>query len=443
MNSTTYRGKEHEAATGGSRSITAWDKFAGLAVGVYGSANLAQGVNIGSAEALLRPMTLVMLPTVMVLGVLTAMIRPERLRGTWPMLLLVVALIPTFGYPTLSGTYFEAEASALRVLLLVCLPMWCAAVLVRSTEAVDFLLLGLLVGSLLVGVGLLSNPVRDAYNAALQSGRVDTIATGVACGVGALILLSWSLRPRTLPVRLVTLGGACALGLATILTLSRQATLILALGIPLLVFVLSRQGWRRRWLVTLGLLMGSYVVWFGLSEGRLSSSFNRTELWAPALDAIWSNPLGVGWGNYFTVVDTSFAYEARYPHNLAIQAFLEGGLVFGVTLLAVLVWAGLCGWRLRALDCAATLGVVWIALLLSASVSSDITGARGIAVASGALIGVAAANRRDHSKGIASHRTSDTATTSEPSPGIGVGGRSVLVGGVPVRYHQRRSPGVS
>ena len=373
--------------------ISKFDKVAAIALGLYGFANLAQGVDIGSADTLLRPLTLLMLPTVLGLGLISALMRPERLRGTWPLLLLVVALLPTFGQPTLSGTYFEADASPARVLLLICLPLWSAAVLVRSIQQVDYLLGGLLFGSLAVAVGLMSNPVRDQYNAALQAGEVDTITTGVACAMGALILLAWALRRRGWAAQVLLLIGALALGYSTLLTMSRQATVILAVGVPLVVLSQVGAGLRRRMFLGMSVLAGAYVIWFGVTLGRLSSTFNRPSLWAPAQDAILSNPLGVGWGNYFTVASSQDAFGARYPHNILLQALLEGGLAFGIALLAILVWAGLRAWRLRKVSAAAILGVVWLALLLSASVSSDITGARGLAVLTGALIGLAVALR--------------------------------------------------
>src|SRR6185295_13296050 len=59
----------------------------------------------------------------------------------------------------------------------------------------------------------------------------------------------------------------------------------------------------------------------------------RTVAWGYAIDASTSSPvLGIGTGGYAAVRNN----ELQYPHNIAIEAFLEIGLV-GLTLLAIAI----------------------------------------------------------------------------------------------------------
>lgn len=364
-------------------------------LGLYGTANLFQGIDLPAKDLLLLA-TFGLLP---VLGLFTVINLPlvlNSLRTTWPILLLGIALVPTF---LIEGYLPTAVATPERVLILIILPMLLAAALFRERRQADYLMVGIATGACVIAMGLLFSPaVADVNQASATAAGIDTISTGMACAVGAVIFTGWAFRMvvdgRRRLSALVFVAVALALAYFTATSQSRQASLALVLGLLMLPLVLpTKRRISRPIFLALGAFVMVGVLAFGVNEGRFGRTLegDRLLLWEGLPSTIVENLSGVGWGNYPLFLPDATTLGARYPHNILLQSFLEGGILFGSVLVVCLIVAFVKGWRSRRFPEVAMVTVVFAMFFLSALVSSDITGGRALAVCAGALFGLGAA----------------------------------------------------
>lgn len=73
----------------------------------------------------------------------------------------------------------------------------------------------------------------------------------------------------------------------------------------------------------------------------------RADYYPLAIYAIGSNPAGIGWGGFEKIATGSFQKNVNrvYPHNLILEAFLEGGWAVGVFLCAFIYTVLSRAWR--------------------------------------------------------------------------------------------------
>lgn len=73
----------------------------------------------------------------------------------------------------------------------------------------------------------------------------------------------------------------------------------------------------------------------------------RADYYRLAINAISSNPAGIGWGGFEKIATGSFSknVDRVYPHNLILESFLEGGWAVGIFLCAFIYTVLSRAWR--------------------------------------------------------------------------------------------------
>jgi len=199
--------------------------------------------------------------------------------------------------------------------------------------------------SLLLAVASLTGLETAAGRAMGFGSNPVWLARALTLGMIAAIWLAMQRRGRTVS----TLALLAVMGAALISTGSRGPTL--GLIVALLFF-----GLRALPRITMGMAAVAHfaaaagVTWLALaprdgslgrffdlvsSPGDALESSRRTDLWGDTLPVIADHPLGVGYGRWSQHVGAGPL--TRYPHNLFLELFAEGGWFVGAALLSVTV----------------------------------------------------------------------------------------------------------
>ena len=78
-----------------------------------------------------------------------------------------------------------------------------------------------------------------------------------------------------------------------------------------------------------------------LAPGTLIEDSDRPKIWKSALSKLIISPLGIGWGGFEEVYMSSMSIDVIriFPHNIVIEAALEGGWLCGGALVVVMALA--------------------------------------------------------------------------------------------------------
>lgn len=384
----------------------------GFVVALLGTINLWKFESLRSLVPFDMTLGSVVLAAAVTLFVLLR--RRLALEQSWSPLLIGFALFtPALFATSLANSYSLTKTRALFTLcfLAAAAPM----VLLRSEpRQVGFVrMLGafsvlisawLLIGGAVGGVGRGGLQVEDA----------NPIAIGRMACLGSVVFALTVLRARGRP-RLLSLAGFVVCTVAAVATGSRGPLAAAVIAVAL-VFVLtgsgrstlvsiltgsnrstlvsiltgSRLSWPRRVMTMAVLAVGAWLVvtQFALKSaldriftaGGGASDVVRVRLATESLNIAWNNWGGVGWGDLgdylSSAARTVSQGSVQYPHNVIIEALVEGG-VFGLLGLLMMLWVS---WRRLQTNAVSLNGQImlglWILALGSALTSGDLIGNR-------------------------------------------------------------------
>jgi O-antigen ligase len=244
----------------------------------------------------------------------------------------------------------------LSKVLLFCLLMSHVA---TTLKRLDLVLWALIVGTLYVGYEAWAAPVWKFTQARLQGiGGPDYRESSYLGAHFAMILPligAQFLRGGWKAKVVCAVAGGFALN-GLILTRTRAAFLAVCVGL-LAALLLALRGRRRRICVYMlpALMAAVYLTDTGFRQRMKTirpeplpadtSAVNRLEIWRASGEMFLQHPLGVGVGNFRTVLSHFTHLKRRDAHNTYIRCAVELG-AFGVMALGVLVIsAGWCLYR--------------------------------------------------------------------------------------------------
>lgn len=373
----------------------------GFVVALLGTINLWKVESLRS----LVPFDLT-LGSAVLAGAVTLFVLLQRrlhLEQSWLPLLIGFALFtPALFVTSLANPYSLSKTRALFTLcfLAAAAPM----VLLRSEPRRLGFVRALGALSVVIAVWLL---LGGAVLAGSESGRLqiegaNPIAVGRMACLGSVIFALTVLRARGLP-RLLCLAGFVLCTAAAVATGSRGplAAAVVAVAMVLiltgsgrsaLAFILigSRRSRARRVVTFAALAVG---VWLAVirfapasalkrisTAGGGESDTERVRLATESVNIAWNNWGGVGWGdlgNYLSSAARTVSQgSVQYPHNVILEALVEGGFL-GLLGLFIMLWVSLRRLQANAgsLNGQIMLGL-WLLALGSALTSSDLNGNR-------------------------------------------------------------------
>lgn len=212
-------------------------------------------------------------------------------------------------------------------------------------------------------------------------------AVGIPIIIAALVV--WGRGRTTFSVGGILILTLCTVGAA--LTGSRAPLLSAALASGAAWWMGSRGSprerlWKSPAFVVL-LVLTSAAITVAAVLGTLGSlgargASGRSDLYSAAFESILSDPIGIGWGSFGSVVGRDNAKV--YPHNLFLEVGAEGGLIALISMIGVTVWCAVSAFRaFRETKTATSLMIAafYIFSLVNAQFSSDIVGNRMLWVA--------------------------------------------------------------
>lgn len=295
-----------------------------------------------------------------------------------PIILLAgIAVIP--GFFTAAQNPYAAQA---RVGLVLVAATICGALLLDTEQALRrWVGVQVGVGLLLVTLGRLNGQAVERFS--IEGG--NTIAAGQASGLATVVLATLLLAGvvrKPWHVCLAVAGIAVA-GSAMLSTGSRGP--VAAAVVAVVVTAIAAPGRGRvvrsllglaavyAGLIILGNATGAGAARLQLAlSGRSDNTASRQPFWDAAMAAIPSQPFGIGWGNFFSALPTGLQANGYriYPHNVLLEATLEGGWLAGAALLAFIV---LALWRL-ARNADTPLGSTLLAIAIFFTVGAMVSG---------------------------------------------------------------------
>jgi hypothetical protein len=244
--------------------------------------------------------------------------------------------------------------------------------------------LHVIVGVLLVGTAVGATDPAGRFAGAGSNTIGAGRASGVAIVVLLVLLVTKGLRGRV--PRMAASLTVVWLLFALIDTGSRGPLFSCAAAALIVSAVSLGRGKPRRVAVAVcAILTGWFVITggtglgarriYGSVSGEYSLMRSRAVLWDQALHVIYSNPLGIGWGNFWSALSPGARLDSgydQYPHNVILEIFVEAGWLTG---LAFLVLVAVSFARLYAKSGspygAALLGIA-VFFVLNAMVSGDV-----------------------------------------------------------------------
>ncbi|MEY8579101.1 O-antigen ligase family protein [Corynebacteriaceae bacterium 6-324] len=212
----------------------------------------------------------------------------------------------------------------------------------------------------------------------ISTGRVTGLAVVIS---GAVLVTKFRIiAPPWLALLAVPIGVV-----ATFQSGSRGPILAIMVSVAVILLVTGTAKSFIQRAIVLGLL--GVGAWFLFSsrflEGtRLTTvdANGRDILFEAAVETIVANPIGIGWGNFYSVLPNFSRVDAftLYPHNIFLEIGVEGGWFALVTfvILVILSFRNLLRGIQSGSSTAAIVLAVLIFALVNASLSSDFVGNR-------------------------------------------------------------------
>lgn len=341
-------------------------------------------------------------PTLLALGACAVLVffsavrAPKPLLGASSLFILLASFLPGLILASLAQPY--SVAKSLQLYTYVPLLVLSGLQLINSTarrraftDVISVLGVAISIALILTGTVAKEDPARVA----LQDG--NPIGLGRICVFAAICLMT---LPSFGLTRIVRYFGAALCIYATMLTGSRGP--IISLILAMLTVALICQGKRvagasRLFRAMLALAFLAFAAYALSPDSRLVTAYGgetdtiRLELAQSGLTLAQQNPLGLGWGDFVLHMPIGYRIEAQgwsqYPHNILIEALVEGGLVALLGLLYILGRALVPLMRLAQAGSPTCLALL-VTSVVGGLTSSDLTGNRTIWV----LIGVGLAS---------------------------------------------------
>lgn len=274
----------------------------------------------------------------------------RRLRVSRWVLLTATAIVIGF-FPPPGNSYAETARVGMSLVILAALA---AALLVGRSPSKRraWVLLSVLAGLAVCAMAQVDADLSTGRVAAAGSNSIATAQGGGVVVVGlSSLLLSGGIK--SWPMRVLAGLGVVA-GFGTMLQTGSRGPLLAAV-IAVVVVATSGGHVHHRAVKVIavgGALWAGYDLLYSSSSlgaqrlqnalsGRVDNTETRMPLWDAAIESIGKSPLGLGWGNFFTVSPTSSTSDRIYPHNVVLEVAAEGGwlpaliLVFAIILCVV------------------------------------------------------------------------------------------------------------
>jgi len=221
--------------------------------------------------------------------------------------------------------------------------------------------------------------------------------------IGVVLAMAWAFRDETLPWKIAVAFGMVVLFILMVLATGSRSGVIVGLAGIVLTFLAFRRRAAQQFkaiprkiavpivFVAIAVLIGA--IWLSVGLDRAVSVDRatmldgqadlRSQIWPIVLEMSQRYfPAGTGFGTFdpvFRIAEPDGLLSPQYinlAHNDWLQLFLEGGLVAGILIAAVLVWyllKSLRAWSAadanRGARVLAKVGTILIALILAASVT--------------------------------------------------------------------------
>ncbi|MFG2104700.1 O-antigen ligase family protein [Micromonospora echinaurantiaca] len=310
--------------------------------------------------------------------------------GLWPFVLLLLSFSPAL-LLTSFGPYSASKVMQMMTMMPL-LIFGSLLVFDRPARRMAVLWVLAFFGSLVAVLAIaFPDPLFETRDAVVLRGSA-TITTARAIGYAVVALLCLGVLVRR--IRMAALVTAAVLAVPLVLTGSRGPVVALAAAAIALAALRSRGSRLRTALPVAGLgavlaiaLTSSFLPEAVASRFEVlyggpldQSSEARVLLSHLALDAVGAHPLGLGWGDFASVVPAGLLAvvpgreHVVYPHNLPLEVAVEGGLA-AVAGLLLLTFALIRAVRANAADpsvAAATCLLVFA--FVNSLFSSDING---------------------------------------------------------------------
>jgi len=364
---------------------------------------MAATINLWKVQSLreLVPLDLTLLSfgITAILVLISATHSPRFSKHAVVLLALLACLLP--GAIISSGSHPYAVQKSISLFTLVPLLILAGIQLIdtpqRRQAFIHVLgLIGLMVALALEAGGTATVASPDRIG--LQDGNVIGLAR--VCSLSAICLALAKVRGVG---RLATVAGAGICLHAASTTGSRGPILSAVLALIIVLFLKGRSRRATRAERIIPLALTAIVVWQVGPGSRLLTAYGsesdlvRMDLVGESFKIFAANPLGVGWGDFVLHMPLGLRLDGQgwnqYPHNVAAEAAVEGGVFAIIGLGAIVMVATHRLWRLQTSEAAASLALL-IAAAAAALTSSDLTGNRTMWIFIG--IGLAAGDRTAH-----------------------------------------------
>lgn len=269
-------------------------------------------------------------------------------------------------------------------------------ILIKNTSDLNKLFNALLVITVILCIDSAINYIKNPNIFTLEAFSADYISLGRICGVSVLWLFCILMHEKRFKQRLLLLA-LIAFILAITVGAGGRGPVV---SLMICIFIISAFNIIiKKNYIFIGLIcvFVSLVLTFSLSIAPRGSSWRimqiakgrvdimhtgRPEMFLISINDIIVNPLGTGWGGYERVStgflgtpQSDFTTATRYyPHNLILEAFVEGGWLVGIAIIFLLgisiYWMGKLFFTNYILETQA-LFIILVYLLIGAMFSGD------------------------------------------------------------------------
>ncbi len=370
---------------------------------------IALALNTGTLKGLRLPgPDLTVAAVVGVAVCASAAIVRDGLPKMWPKFTVAFSTAICLFYSSVGNTDSYGH-NKVRGILLITLPLAALAPIVcRTAHDVVVLLYGLAALGVFASLGIMLGLEQTGTTSRVGLGEGNPLLLGRTAGLAAAALFALMLHKRIsakLFIPAAVLATYAVLDGQNRGPLLAEVFCILLFAIAVLARLLSRRARLRRWfpgpawilLAALAclpaltalrslLLFGTGRITSYLEEEEFLKSTARQTAFHDAIQAFSRQPLGRGWGSFYTVsID-----QLTYPHNLLLEVAVEAGLLPALALLAWILHVLSTVLDRQAAD-SSLLALPFIFLLANAMWSGDINGNRGLLT-----IGMIALSMRTH-----------------------------------------------
>ncbi|WP_341860066.1 O-antigen ligase family protein [Qipengyuania sp. GPGPB31] len=303
----------------------------------------------------------------------------------------------------------SGTSNALASLIVPAVVLLLVANLTREQHwRIAILVLGLVVAGAVLGVLQFSganydNPLINTVSGAVAGNFANRNHFALFLAIGVVLAMAWAFRDETLPWKIAVAFGMVVLFILMVLATGSRSGVIVGLAGIVLTFLAFRRRAAQQFkaiprkiavpivFVAIAVLIGA--IWLSVGLDRAVSVDRatmldgqadlRSQIWPIVLEMSQRYfPAGTGFGTFdpvFRIAEPDGLLSPQYinlAHNDWLQLFLEGGLVAGILIAAVLVWyllKSLRAWSAadanRGARVLAKVGTILIALILAASVT--------------------------------------------------------------------------